>query len=66
MKKKQEKYPRAKFKIGAKIIVDDLTLAVVADRGLFKKNGIVAWSYQLKDTPLAGFWAKEDRIKLTR
>lgn len=58
------KYPKPQFNIGDKIKVDDLWTANIGERGLFKKNGKVQWSYKLKNTPMSGFWASEDRIKL--
>ena len=60
------KYPKPKFKVGDKVVVDGFDNATIAGTGLFKKKstGEIYVSYKLKDNILPGFWAAEDRIKL--
>ena len=60
------KYPKAKYNIGDKVVVDEFEDATIAKRGLFKKKstGEISWNYQLKDNLLPGFWAEENRIKI--
>lgn len=58
------KYPKPKYKIKDKIIVDNCETATIKDAELFRKNRKISWSYQITDTILSGFWVDEDRIKL--
>jgi hypothetical protein len=56
--------PKPKFKVGDKVIIDDLDTGTIAKCGFFQKDDGIYVYYKLTENFLPGFWAQEDRLKI--